>query len=161
MKRKTKIIISAFAIISFVIIGLIIYGRIFLLGTIEGTPSIERLESSSDIKFPQGTRLIKGHFGGFPDTQYIALLEFDAKDTEAFIGRLPHGKHAYDQTRISRKDRLGITNAMNRFENQDWWDPDSVHRFVAVNVSVWFETYLLISLDDAAKTRVYLYIITT
>lgn len=168
MNRKTKIIISVSTVLAIVVLGfacsIFYHAMLFWRGT-KGTPTLDKLKSCSGIQFPQDTRLVKGYFEGFQDPQYLAVLEFDAKDTETFVKGIPRNPNQFGQTRISRTDRLPITNGwpdINRDKSHSWWNPDSVHKFIAVEIP-WGSTqvYLLISLDDAARTRVYMYIVTS
>jgi len=164
MNRNTKLIIMVF-VIGLLGFAFMIFGFVISISRhTKGIPSLEKLESLSGIMFPQGTRLLNGYFEGFRDPQYIAVLEFDAKDTEAFIKSIPREKNEYGQTHISRTDRLPITDGwptINRDKSHSWWDPDSVHKFVTVKILGWSSVYILISLDDVARTRVYLYIFTS
>lgn len=166
MNRNTKLIVLVFAITFFGIAFIFYRFATTAFEGRKGTPSLEKLESLSGIKFPRGTRLSKGYYEGFLDPQYLAVLDFDARDTESFIKSIPREKNKYGETLVSRTDRLSITNGwpdINRDKSHSWWDPDSVHKFVAVDIQRDGSphVYLLISLDDATRTRMYLYIVTT
>lgn len=166
MKRTVGRILTAIGIIGFLsCAGILVHGTLHVFDTRKGTPTLEKIASHIGVDLPPGTRLIKGYYEGWQEYEYFAILEFDAKYTQAFVKSIPAKSDIGTETIISRTDRLGLSNTgspVDRTKNPAWWNPDSVHKFIAVYYGApTCPAYLLISLDDPTRTRVYVYTFTT
>lgn len=146
-----------------VLVCLSFAGAVFLFRGASGTPTIPQLESFTGVKFPRTSRVIRGHYEGWQDYTYAALLDFDARDTESFLrsirssGRSPRAV-------FSREDRFGIgdeSSPLGGHENPQWWDPDSVSRFIAIRLESSHYVYMLISMDGVGRRKVYVFAFNT
>lgn len=160
MNRNVKriIVVAAVSLATCLLILAWLAGK-SVFRTHKGTPTLALLESRTGIHFPQGTRLINGYYEGWQDYEYFGLLEFDAKYADAFLKSIPRRDDQFRTTVLSRKDRFGMANnrlPLHGIRNPGWWNPDSVKRFVAVKVDGTTNVYLLVSMDDPVKTKIYL-----
>lgn len=162
MKNSTKsaletVLAASFGVVVLIIAGLMALALHSLYKHSVGRPTLTRVEHYTGLDFPKNTRLVDGYFIGFQDKEYFVVLEFPSAETHAFVKSLPAKSTEKKPTLFSRTDRFEVTNAKPRDPDFDWWNPDSARTFIAVKIEAPLSVHMLISTDNPAVTRVYIY----
>jgi hypothetical protein len=135
----------------------------FVLKPAHGVPDIHQLQVFTGLHFPHGTSLVNGYYEGFQYHTYMAVLEFDARDTDAFLREI-YGKragHAAVETSTTNRELGGATYytvTNHTYWHAAWWHPGWQHRYRTVSIEYDdVQVGMLIGYDDPHRQRVYLY----
>lgn len=117
-------------------------------------PSLDKITEITSIDFPAGAELRNARYENKPGGEYLyAQVEISVSDVDGFVRSLPAPK------KISKDDRIGLTDDIRLAGTEKWWTPDASRKFLTVDLSDAEDNYtkkLLISMDDAEQAFIYL-----
>ena len=121
------------------------------------SPDLAKISRYLNIRFPEGSVLIGSDMTPefSPDSMMFARIRFARSHMSAFIKSLPKSVDT------STSDRFEITNEYPLSPTPDWWCPDKIRSFYAIdrsNKGIGRFFCLKMLIDTAKKDTVDLYV---